>query len=110
MRIGSTSSSATSLSITPEAATMPKPFTGLCAPVIGRERRGRKGSRGIAQRVLGQLTHVRGQYNRARELLETSRRTLADIGYAAELARTEAALAALAAERSAATESIADTQ
>ncbi len=71
---------------------------------------GARDQEAIAQRVLGQLSHVRGQYNRAHELLETSRRTLADIGYAAELARTEAALAALAAERSAATESIADTQ
>ena len=55
----------------------------------------------ITQRVLGQIAYARGQYHRAHELFEASRRTLVELGYTAELTRTEAALAALAAERSA---------
>ena len=40
----------------------------------------------------GQIALARGQLSEARRLLEASRRTLADVGEAAELARTEALL------------------
>jgi len=43
----------------------------------------------ISQRVLAQISSRRGQLGEARRLLEISRRTLAEVGEAAELARTE---------------------
>jgi hypothetical protein len=48
----------------------------------------------ITQRVLGEIALVRGNVAGARELLEASRHTLADVGEAGELARTEKALRA----------------
>ena len=46
----------------------------------------------MTQRVMGQIALARGQLSDARRLLEASRRTLAEVGEAAELARTEALL------------------
>ena len=46
----------------------------------------------MTQRVLAQVALLRGEVHEARTLLEASRRTLAEVGEAAELARTEAVL------------------
>jgi hypothetical protein len=46
----------------------------------------------MTQRVMAQIALARGQLSEARRLLEASRQTLADVGEAAELARTEALL------------------
>jgi len=53
---------------------------------------------GMIERVLGEIAAARGDAEEARGLLESSRTILAALGEAAELARTEAALARLAAE------------
>jgi adenylate cyclase len=45
------------------------------------------------ERVLGQIALARGERERARELLETSRRTFNELGEQTELARTDAVLA-----------------
>lgn len=45
------------------------------------------------ERVLGQIALARGERERARELLETSRRTFSELGEQTELARTDAVLA-----------------
>jgi len=50
----------------------------------------------MAQRVLGEIALARGDRHSARGLLETSRDRLAELGEAAELARTEAVLGSLA--------------
>jgi tetratricopeptide (TPR) repeat protein len=50
----------------------------------------------MTQRVLAQIALARGETTEARRLLEASRRTLAEIGEAAELARTEVLLRELA--------------
>jgi class 3 adenylate cyclase len=44
------------------------------------------------QRVLAEIAIARGKVNEARELLESSRQTLVEVGHAEELARTEAVL------------------
>jgi tetratricopeptide (TPR) repeat protein len=49
----------------------------------------------MTQRVLGQIALKRGDIAAARRLLEASRQTLAEVGEAAELARTEEVIAAL---------------
>jgi tetratricopeptide (TPR) repeat protein len=49
----------------------------------------------MTQRVMGEIALARGDVRTARELLETSRRTLAEVGEAGELARTEAILRTL---------------
>ncbi len=46
----------------------------------------------ITERVLGEIALARGERGRARTVLESSRRTLAELGETAELARTEAVL------------------
>jgi len=48
----------------------------------------------MAQRVLAEIALARGQKSAARAMLESSRDTLAELGEAAELARTEAVLRA----------------
>jgi len=53
---------------------------------------------GMAARVLGEIALARGDANAARTLLESSREMLRELGEAAELARTDAVLARLAAE------------
>ena len=45
------------------------------------------------ERVLGQIALARGERQRARELLEASRRTFSELGEQTELARTDAVLA-----------------
>lgn len=50
---------------------------------------------GMAERVLGEIAAARGDDANARTLLESSRTTLLELGEAAELARTEAAIARL---------------
>jgi adenylate cyclase len=49
----------------------------------------------ITQRVMGEIALARGDVSGARELLDASRRTLAEVGEAGELVRTEAVLARL---------------
>jgi hypothetical protein len=46
----------------------------------------------MTQRVQGEIALARGDIEAARQLLETSRRTLAEVGEAGELALTEAVL------------------
>jgi adenylate cyclase len=46
----------------------------------------------ITQRVLGEIALARGAMDEARQLLEVSRRTLTDLGDAAELERTESVI------------------
>ena len=53
---------------------------------------------GMAERVRGEIALARGEGERARTLLESSRETLRELGEAAELARTEAVLARLGAD------------
>jgi hypothetical protein len=47
----------------------------------------------MTQRVMGEIELARGDVTAARQLLESSRQTLAEVGEAGELARTEAVLA-----------------
>ncbi|MBV9893330.1 MAG: tetratricopeptide repeat protein [Chloroflexi bacterium] len=49
----------------------------------------------MTQRVLGEIALARGDAQSAQNLLEASRQTLADVGEAGELARTEAVLSRL---------------